>query len=86
MNHKLKKIILKEEQEKNKVIDFIFYIIPTRTSIIKRITPGTPKIPTKRQVIIFIGKYINPVRLINHKITKPIIALIIRPINFLPFK
>ena len=53
---------------------------------IKRITPGTPKIPTKRQVIIFIGKYINPVRLINHKITKPIIALIIRPINFLPFK
>lgn len=77
----------KLKKEKNKVaIDFIFYIIPTKTNIIKRITPGTPNMPTKRQVIIFIGKYIKPVKLINHKITSPTIAFKIKPSNFLPLK
>ena len=64
----------------------IFYIIPTKTNKINKITPGTPNTPTNKQVIIFIGKVIKPVKLINHKIIRPITALIANFINFLPSK
>ena len=63
-----------------------FYIIPTRTSIISKITPGKPKIPTKRQVTMFIGRVINPVKLINHKTASPIIAFKMIPSYFLPLR